>query len=115
MNKIIHYEIPVKDLKKSEEFYSKIFGWKTKVSGDENYQFVETENKEISIAFEKFELPNNYPIVYIKVDSVEETIKNISKSGGKILVSKTKYKNMGFYAVVTDPEGNHIGLWEKSK
>ena len=34
-HKVVHFEIPASDFKKSKDFYRKIFGWKLQMWGDE--------------------------------------------------------------------------------
>ena len=41
----MHVEIPVTDLKKAKEFYSKLFGWKVDLLPGMNYALFETGAK----------------------------------------------------------------------
>lgn len=51
---------------------------------------------------------------YISVDSIDETLNNIKKNGGEILMPKTEIgPNMGWIACFKDPEGNMMGLHQK--
>jgi len=44
--------------------------------------------------------------------SIEEEfiVKKLEENGGKVLVPKTAMGEMGFWGLMEDSEGNHIGL-----
>lgn len=114
MNKIIHCEIPVKNIESSKEFYSKTFGWKFEKVEGQDYWFINTGNKEISTGMEPM-MTSNYPVSYVLVDSIDKTLEEIIKNGGKIFEPKTKFGKTTYWAICTDTSGNHIGLLEKIK
>jgi predicted enzyme related to lactoylglutathione lyase len=49
-------------------------------------------------------------VKYISVESIDETIKKVKASGGKIVQPKQAIPNVGQFAIALDPEGNEIGL-----
>jgi uncharacterized protein len=55
------------------------------------------------------------PSVYILVDSIDEYISKINKSGGRITIQKTEIPNMGFFAMFLDSENSLFGLIEKRR
>jgi predicted enzyme related to lactoylglutathione lyase len=55
------------------------------------------------------------PVLVIDVPSLEASLKKIQKAGGKVIMPKQKVMDMGWYARVTDTEGNVIGIWENIK
>lgn len=52
------------------------------------------------------------PIVYLTVDGdLDDALSQVESAGGEILVSKEPIPEMdGHYAVITDSEGNRVGL-----
>jgi uncharacterized protein len=52
---------------------------------------------------------------YILVNSIDEYISKINKSGGRVTVQKTEIPNLGFYEMFLDSENNLFGLFEKRK
>ena len=44
MDKVVHFEIPAKDLERAKKFYSTVFGWQLQQMGPEmgNYVMVRT-------------------------------------------------------------------------
>ena len=59
------------------------------------------------------EAPNAW-LPYVQVDNVDATLKKAKQHGGKVVVDKTAIPNMGAYAVLVDPVGATIGVWESS-
>ena len=123
MDKVGHFEFPYEDLSRAKEFYSKVFGWKFQDFSDMNYTMaftVETDEqmmpKESGAIngglYKRDENSSKTPVVIVGVESVDDKIKEIEFSGGKVLLKK-QLGNMGFYAQVSDTEGNIIGIWER--
>jgi predicted enzyme related to lactoylglutathione lyase len=60
----------------------------------------------------KKEDPNQRPVNYFGVDSVDASVEKIKKAGGMIFVEKQEVPQMGWMAAGTDPEGNPIAVWQ---
>lgn len=124
-HKVVHFEIPTSDFKKSKEFYSKIFGWKLKTWGTEYMMAITTdldaktqrpnEMGGINGGFYIRKKKSQQPSFVIETDSIEKTLAKISKVGGKIKRAKFPVGDMGFMAEFIDPDGNEISLWEEVK
>ncbi len=109
---ICHFEIPAEDVKKLTSFYSKLFGWKINKAA-EDYYLIDTGGVGGGIIEKKH--PNHQPANYILVESVEEYSKKAEELGGKVVMSKTPVPGMGWFAVLIDPEGNQLALWQDDK
>ncbi len=48
---------------------------------------------------------------YIEVRSVDECISKAKRDGANVVVDKHEISE-GFYALLEDPQGNEIGIWE---
>ena len=55
------------------------------------------------------------PAFAINVPSVDEYIEKVKEAGGNVVKAKELIEGMGFYAYVSDTEGNLLGLWEDVK
>ncbi len=127
---VVHFEIPANNPEKLSEFYKNVFGWKfEKMSMGEmgDYWMIETragtaQNMEAAQnrpganggMMKKMD-PNQRPVNYVAVESVDDFTKKIQNLGGKIIIPKTPIPNMGAFAVGLDPEGNPVGLFESSQ
>lgn len=123
MDQVVHFHIPVNEMSRAKKFYTDIFGWEIKeIETHKNYLLVNTvatdendipvEPGAINGALYVRETPEEYPEITIEVSSIEDYLKKIEKSGGKVVTPKTPVGDFGFYAEVLDTEDNTIGLWE---
>ena len=122
-HKVVHFEIPASDFGKAKDFYGKVFGWKLQMWGDEylmaNTTEVDknqkpTEPGGINGGFYKRKSKNEQPSFVVETDSIDETLKEVQKAGGKVTRKKDKIGDMGFMAEFTDPDGNEISLWQNA-
>ena len=56
--------------------------------------------------------PNQAPVNYINVESVEDFVSRAERLGAKVMMGKTPVPGMGWFAQMTDPEGNVFAVWE---
>ncbi len=113
MNNLCHWEIPATDLRKSAEFYAKLFGWRMQESGKDYVMFEVADGLGGGI-FKVKKMPDPCIDVYIKVKDIPETLKMVEELGGKIEKPKTEIGGgYGYYAYFRDPCGCRIGLWSK--
>ena len=128
MDKVVHFEIPFDDQERAKNFYGSIFGWKL-----EDFQMPDMKYVSASTvaADETTHMPKEVgaingglmprtdtvkaPVIAMEVSSVDEYITKIEAMGGKLVKPKTDIAGMGYYAYITDTEGNVIGLWENIK
>jgi uncharacterized protein len=124
MNPVVHFEMPADNMKRMTEFYSKVFGWQTKAMGEEmgNYVVVsttETDEKgrpkmagSINGGFYMRQngQPANHPSIVVAVEDIKASVKEVTKSGGKVINEPTKIPGIGLYVSITDTEGNLISL-----
>jgi predicted enzyme related to lactoylglutathione lyase len=118
----VHFEIPANDVEKVRKFYSSLFGWKIeKMPGPMEYwgiQTVPVDDKGmptrpgVNGGMMKKQMPEQKPVNYISVESVDDYSKKVVQLGGKIAVPKTEIPGMGWWALALDPEGNEIGLFQ---
>jgi predicted enzyme related to lactoylglutathione lyase len=54
----------------------------------------------------------NSPLIIIRVQKIDDAMKKVEKTGGKIIRGKIQVGDMGYSAYFKDTEGNIIGLWE---
>lgn len=112
--KICYLEIPAKKAEDAAAFYSGIFGWKVRQRGDGNLAFDDSGSVSGTWVKEKDCTPDERTRVYIMVDSIAESLKEILAGGGKVLMPRTDIgRGMGAFAVFADPVGNEFGLYEE--
>ena len=121
---IVHFEIPADDPERAAQFYRDMFGWK--IDRWENgagmeYWLVQTvptdeqgqpTRQGVNGGLMPRMYPAQQPVNYIAVPSVDEAVARAEKLGAKVMMGKTPVPGMGWFAQLTDPEGNVIAVWE---
>ena len=110
--KLVYVEIPATDIKRSADFYSKVFGWHIKQRADGSTEFDDTVG-EISGTWVvgRAVVENPGVLVFIVVDSVAATADEIVRQGGRVdqWIASEPPEIARFY----DPAGNALGLFQK--
>ena len=111
-----HFEIPVDDPDRAEQFYTQVFGWNfNRYEGAPSYYGMATtgdENPGINGALFQRAAGNNVVSITMSVDSIEDALDKVTKAGGTVKLGKTPIPKMGYFATCTDTEGNQFGLYE---
>ena len=124
MNPVVHFELPAEDRKRMADFYTRVFGWKTEQLGEEMGNYVlatTTESDENGYPrkpgainggfFQKTDdKPSQFPSVVIAVTDVKEHMKNVERTGGKVLGEPWDIPGVGLYVSFLDTEGNRVGM-----
>ena len=126
MDKVIFFEIPVDNADRARKFYSSAFGWKMNEIPQMHYTQIGTvEADRMGVRgtpkepgainggmVERQQGLVETPVIYIKVQSIDEAAATIEKNGGKVMKPKSPVGNFGYAAYFKDTEGNTIGLWQ---
>ena len=119
MNPVIYFEIPVLDLDRSCDFYSKVF--ETKLTQDvvDGYQMAFFDSSDDSfgasgaLVVGDVYIPSHQGcFLYFGVESIDETVARAVEHGGSVLYPKKSNGDLGFVAEIQDTEGNRIALHE---
>lgn len=126
MNPVVHFEMPAEDRERMANFYTKTFGWKTTLLGEDmmNYTLVQTdetdengmlkETNRINGGFYPKD-PNHaemHPSVVIGVDDIQESMKKITEGGGTVQGEPMEIPGYGMYVAFLDTEGNRVGMMQ---
>ncbi|MDP4223421.1 MAG: VOC family protein [Bacteroidota bacterium] len=128
MDPVVHFEMPAKDRERMAKFYTGVFGWKAQMLGEDmgNYVTVattETDEKNMpkrpgAINGGFFPLkdgdPVLHPSVVISVGNLKDSMKKITKAGGKLIGEPMNIPGVGEYISFYDTEGNRCGLLQPS-
>jgi predicted enzyme related to lactoylglutathione lyase len=113
--KICYIEMPTTDIARSADFYSRVFGWKTRKRGDGAVAFDDTTG-EVSGTWVKGRPASSQPglLVYIMVDDAAAMVDTIVAAGGEI-VQPIGADAPEITARFRDPGGNVLGLYQEPK
>ncbi|KHK99834.1 glyoxalase [Microbacterium mangrovi] len=110
---ITHVEIPVSDFTKATAFYSGLFGWQiAEAPGFEGYPMWRAPNQISGGALVTANDSFTQPRSYVEVDSIDQTVAAATGAGGTVLVPKAEITPTSWWAVIADPDGNALGLYE---
>ena len=110
---ITHIDIPVSDLAKGADFYSRLFGWQiAEMPGYEGYPMWQAPNKISGGGLAPRSDDFTQPRSYVEVDSIDDTIAAAVEAGGSVAMEKSPISETSWWAAITDPDGNMIGLYE---
>ena len=111
--KICYLEIPATDVDESEKFYASVFGWESRRRGDGSLAFDDGVG-EVSGSWITGRPPMGEVglLVYVMMDSVEETLEKVVAAGGEI-VQPIGGDAPEITARIRDPAGNIIGLYQE--
>jgi predicted enzyme related to lactoylglutathione lyase len=124
--KVVHFEIPAKDVRRASGFYKDVFEWWTMEMPGMDYLMLGgtkvsdkgefSESGSINGGMMKRTKPFEHPIITIGVEDIEASLKAIEKKGGKTVQKKQDIgQDMGFTAYFEDTEGNLLGLYQAGK
>src|SRR6266550_5320295 len=111
--KVCYVEIPALDVRRSAEFYEKVFGWRIRTRGDGRTAFDDSVG-EVSGAWVLGRKPMMEIglLIYIMVNSVAATCEAVRTHGGKV-VQPIGADAPEITARFSDPAGNILGLYQE--
>jgi predicted enzyme related to lactoylglutathione lyase len=126
-NTVSHFEIYANDPDKLSHFYTSLFDWHVEHMPNMDYWVVRTvdvdENRmpktpgAVNGGFAR--RPHGYgvngSVNYVMVDSIEKYVEKAKHLGAKLTKDKTAVPGMGWFAMFTDPEGNHFAVFKNDQ
>lgn len=130
MNPVVHFEMPAVDRQRMADFYSKTFGWRTQVLGEEmgGYVLATTVESDPQTGrpttpgsinggfYQKTDDPLSHaPSVVIGVENLDEHMKKVVAAGGKIIGEPMPIPGVGLWVSFYDTEGNRVSMLQPSE
>ena len=114
-NPFVHAELMSTDVRKSKDFYVKLFDWKL-----EDIQLPEMPYTMINVGEGTGGgmLKNPMPgapsswMVYVLVDDVKAATAKARTLGANVMKDVSEVPDMGWFSIITDPTGAMLGLWQ---
>jgi predicted enzyme related to lactoylglutathione lyase len=129
MNRVVWFDIPVKNVDVGSDFYRKVFGWNVlprdpSDTGDElSFRAAQTAPSTtpdrpdspgaINGGIVTGTIGISHPTILLEVEDIAAKLDEIVIAGGKIVTNRRALPlAYGYFAYCEDPDGNVIGLWE---
>ena len=125
-NGVAHFEIYADDPDRLQKFYSELFDWnfqRVPMPGMEYrmIQTVETDGRGApsqsgAINGGMLKRPDGYNskawVNYVNVESLDASVEKALKLGAKVTKPRTEVPEMGWFAMLVDPEGTPFAMWQ---
>lgn len=108
-NPVVHFEIQVKDTEAAQEFYGKLFGWDIQADNPMQYGLVDTKAGGINGGVTTDPAAPQV-VIYVEVKDLQAALDKAESLGGKTVLPPREIPGVVTFAVMSDPEGNVIGL-----
>jgi len=111
-------ELATSDEGGANAFYTSLFGWNvetTPVGEDMNYNEAKVGDKAVAAFHELTKEQQGIPphwLNYVAVASADETVTKVKAAGGNVHVGPLDVFDLGRMAVIQDPTGATLGIWE---
>lgn len=111
------------DIEGAAEFYSGLFGWEFREGSPEfgGYRMIHKDGLPIGGAMTTLmgpDGPSEEPLgptawsVYLRTADMDSTLEKATDNGAQVIVPAMDIADLGRMALVTDPAGAAVGLWE---
>jgi len=114
-NPFVHCELATHDVAKAKAFYTKLFDWKLEdmPMSDGTYTLISV-GEGTGGGMMKHPMPNApaFWLPYVLVADVRAATQKVRELGGTVMRDVTEVPNMGWFSIMVDPTGAHLGLWQ---
>ncbi|MFD3943002.1 VOC family protein [Streptomyces sp. NPDC058579] len=115
-------DLMVPDQQAALDFYCDLFGWQGEVGPAEagGYSVCTLQGKPVAGIMKAMNpdgtVPDPMPptvwTTYLATDGIDSTVKSVTDAGGTVMVEPMGVMDLGRMAVVADPTGAVVGLWQ---
>jgi uncharacterized protein len=119
IGRFVWYDLLVPDVKAAIAFYTEVVGWKSQPFGDSQYTMWVGEQgpmggvMDLPAEAKTMGAPPHW-IGNVQIESVEASVALVKKLGGKVYKEPADIPTVGRFAVVADPQGGSIALFQPS-
>jgi predicted enzyme related to lactoylglutathione lyase len=112
---INHIEFQADDPERAMAFYTAVAGWEfSAMEGMPDYWVFSSGNGYGGAVGKRGVSTGKVVRDYIEVASIEEALAAAERTGGTVTEARTEIPGFGWFAVVEDPEGSEVGLFQPS-
>jgi len=116
---LVHFEIPVNDPTKLARFYEELFSWKfakmPDPSGNMDYWLISHkdagENETMGGLYKRTMGEMGF-VNYFGVTDLEQSLAKATSLGATVVKGKQEIPNIGWFAILQDPDNNTFALFQ---
>ncbi|MFO1104678.1 MAG: VOC family protein [Amaricoccus sp.] len=110
---VSHFELFGDEPEKLAGLYGELFGWSVEQAPGIDYWRIQgADGQMLGGVTRRPPFALEGWLAYFQVGSVEEAIATVERHGGRVLKERTAVPRTAWYAVIADPAGNAIAVWE---
>jgi predicted enzyme related to lactoylglutathione lyase len=117
-NPFVHVELMSTDVGKAKSFYGKLFDWELEdVPINDMTYTMDKVGEGTGGGLMKNPIPNapSSWVAYVLVDDLKRAVEKAKALGATVMKDETQVKGRGLFAIIEDPTGAMLGLWESTK
>lgn len=111
-------ELATTNVQKAKDFYGNVFGWTfvDSKTGEMTYTIIKKDDREFAGIWaippaQQNEIPPHW-LAYILVENLDKSLEKARSNGAMLVKPVQKVGTMGIFAVIKDPSGAHLALWQ---
>ena len=116
---LVHFEIPVNDPAKVSRFYEQLFQWKFNKmpdpTGSMDYWLISHkdagENETMGGLYKRTMGEIGF-VNYFSVVNIDQALAKASSLGANVIKAKQEIPNIGWFAILQDPDNNTFALFQ---
>ncbi|HVL05907.1 MAG TPA: VOC family protein [Acidimicrobiales bacterium] len=109
-------ELMTSDHARARDFYGQVLGWTSNEPSDEFGGYFMFENDGVPVAGGMPTMPDAGPpnvwSIYLSTDDADKAVEAATANGGQVIAPAMDVADLGRMAVVVDPGGAAIGMWQ---
>lgn len=115
-NPFVHVELATTDIAKAKQFYGSLFDWNLEdmpMPDGMTYTMVGVgEGTGGGMMQHPMPGAQSMWMAYVLVDDVKAATEKARSLGAQVMRDVTPVKDMGWFSMIVDPTGAHLGLWQ---
>lgn len=111
---LVHVEFASDDPGRTRRFLADVFGWEFQETPVREYYVFATPTGPGGAVTKCSEERPTGLLDYILSTDIERDLRRVEQAGGKVRRGKTEVPNLGWWALIEEPTGTPIALFESS-
>jgi uncharacterized protein len=115
-------DLAATDVDRARGFYGRLFGWSSRreSSNRDSFTCARISGESVASIYQLSrsgitrEMPSHWT-PYVRVDDIDGALKRVAKLGGQVIVGPTAVSDIARAALIFDPVGAYIGLWQAAE
>ena len=109
--KLVHFELPARDVERAKGFWSGVFGWEFDAPMGMEYWMTQNAEGQGGAVYPS---DGTQLLAYFDTDDLDATLEQV-RAGGGTAGDKLPIPHVGWFAHCADTEGNAFGVFQSDE